>query len=468
MNEHARQRFTSVDHSWLRMDSPTNLMTITGVLFFDAPLDRERLRKVIEARFLPIRRFRQQVERRRMGKPHWVDDPSFDLDAHLESVTLPAPADENALQELVGRLMAEPLDPDRPQWGFWLIDDYQEGSALVVRLHHAIGDGIALMLVLLALTDLEAEAHPSGESANGGNPLAEIFRPGGGVDEAALEHARRIMPEAMKIVVRPHGKGGGKGSGKRGPARLLARAAADLTRLTFRSSDPKTAFKGRLGVPKSVSWSAPVPLEDVKSIRSSLGGTVNDVLLSAMTGGLRSYLLARGEPGRDFRAVVPVSLRPLHKLSQLGNHFGLVFLSLPVGIADPVARMAELKRRMDSLKGSLEAGVVLGLLNAVGHAPRLVHRLLLKIFGTKATAVMTSVPGPRQPLYLAGQEIRDMLYWVPQSGGLGMGVSICSYRGRVRLGVATDSGLVPDPGAIVRGFHDELDTMLERAAKAEP
>ena len=133
----------------------------------------------------------------------------------------------------------------------------------------------------------------------------KIFRSGGAIDEEALAHARRIMPEAMKIVVRPHG-----GGGKRGRGRLLARAAADLTRLTFRSADAKTVFKGRLGVPKAVSWSAPVSLEDVKTIRANLGGTVNDVLLSAMTGGLRNYLLARGEPGLDFRAVVPVSLRP--------------------------------------------------------------------------------------------------------------------------------------------------------------
>ncbi|HVR06959.1 MAG TPA: WS/DGAT domain-containing protein, partial [Thermoanaerobaculia bacterium] len=234
-------------------------------------------------------------------------------------------------------------------------------------------------------------------------------------------------------------------------------------------ADPKTPFKGPLGVPKRVAWSEPLALDQVKEIGRALGGTVNDVLVTAAAGGLRRYLAHRGETRRrlDIRAAMPVNLRPLGRMSQLGNHFGLVFLSLPLGIGDPLARLAELRRRSAALRRSAEAPVVLLILRAIGRVPLAVQRLVVRIFATKATLVMTNVPGPNRTLYLAGKAIRDIFFWVPQSGRVGLGVSILSYRGTVRLGVGTDAGLVPDPEAIVSGFHAELDELL-RLARRRP
>jgi WS/DGAT/MGAT family acyltransferase len=250
-------------------------------------------------------------------------------------------------------------------------------------------------------------------------------------------------------------------------AQVPVRGTAALARLLFLWPDRKTLYKGELGVPKRAAWSAAIPLQDVKATGKGLGGTINDVLLTAMSGALRRYLQDRGTEveGLDFRAIVPVNLRRPGTEEDLGNKFGLVFLPLPIGIADPNARLRELKRRMDALKDSLEAPVAFGILTSIGIAPEPIQDLVVTIFGMKGTAVMTNVIGPKETVYLAGAPLEAMMFWVPQSGRLGLGVSILSYAGRVWMGVITDEGLVPDPDAIIAAFQDEFDELLELACR---
>ncbi|MEX1310533.1 MAG: WS/DGAT domain-containing protein, partial [Candidatus Sulfomarinibacteraceae bacterium] len=226
---------------------------------------------------------------------------------------------------------------------------------------------------------------------------------------------------------------------------------------------PDTIFKGNLGTAKRCAWSKILPLDEVKAYSKAAGATINDVLLSGVAGALRRYLLSRGEELKhdlDIRAIVPVNLRPEDAMDQLGNRFGLVFLALPVGIEDRMERLRELKARMDAIKNSTEAVVTYAVLNAIGTASASVESQAVRFFGSKATAVMTNVPGPRQELYLAGKAMRSMMFWVPQSAHLGLGVSVLSYAGQVRLGVATDVGLVPDPSAIIEAFQDEMTEAL--------
>jgi len=241
------------------------------------------------------------------------------------------------------------------------------------------------------------------------------------------------------------------------------KATGVLGRLTIMPADPETIFKGSLGTSKRCAWSEVLPLDEVKAYSKKVGATINDVLLSGVAGALRRYILSRGEEvddGLDLRAIVPVNLRPEDAAEQLGNRFGLVFLALPVGVVDRSERLRELKRRMDEIKGSTEAVVTYAVLNAVGSASASVESLAVQFFGSKATAVMTNVPGPRQELYLAGKAMRSIMVWVPQSARLGLGVSILSYAGQVRLGVATDAGLVPDPSKIIEAFQDEMAAAL--------
>jgi diacylglycerol O-acyltransferase len=457
----ARKLLSNVDRAWLRMEDPTNLMMITGVMVFGAPMDYERLKATMEYGLMCFDRFRQRVRQPAIGRAYWEDDPDLDLNYHIQRIILPPPGDQATLQDLAGLLASRQLDLSRPLWQFHLVEGYGDGCALICRLHHCIGDGLALVHVLLSLTDTEPDApwptaeverrhrHPSGRFFR---PVRSAFRATSQATEALFNQYRELRTDPSRA-----GNLAGMGVG----------SVTALGRLVLRWPDPKTVFKGPLGVAKRTSWSAPIRLGDVKLVGKGLEGTVNDVLLTAMAGGLRRYLQGRDEPVDDlnFRAIVPVNLRRPGTEHELGNKFGLVFLSLPIGIADPVDRLAELKRRMDALKGSLEAPVAFGILNAIGMSPEAIQDIVVNIFGTKGTAVMTNVMGPQEPIYLAGAPLDSLMFWVPQSGRLGMGVSILSYAGRVWMGVITDEGLVPDPDAIIAGFQTEFGELLEVAQK---
>ena len=444
---------SGTDSFWLRMDDPTNLMMINGVMLFDGSLDLERLRSVVRERVLPIPRFRERVVIPERGAFRWEPCPGFDLDEHVVRERLPEPADDATLRDVVSRKMSEPLDFGRPLWQFDVVENYGKGSALIARFHHCMGDGLGLMMVLLAMTDLEVE----GAAAN---PFLALFQsPGSGI-EAARRKIEEIMPEGLSLLLKPFEALQSLAWWERG-----ASSAVALARLVFRSADSRTMFNAELGVPKRAAWSDAIPMSDVAEVKDGLGATVNDVLLTAMAGGIRRYLAERsGEAGcKDFRATVPVSLRTLEELSALGNEFGLVYLTLPVQIADPVERLAELRRRMERLKRSAESIVSLRVMSIMGRLPAVAQKALVRMFASKATAVMTNVPGPRQTLYLAGEPIRDLIFWVPRSARLSLGVSIFSYAGKVRMGVATDAGLIPDPEKIVEGFHHEFEAMRELA-----
>lgn len=460
----AREPLSAVDHAWLRMDDPTNLMIINGVLVLDERIEMPTLRALLERRLLPIRRFHQRVVMRG-GSPYWEEAPGFDLDAHLFETELPAPGGDGELRELVSGLMSKPFDLERPLWGFHLIHGYKGGSVVMARLHHCIGDGMALLLVLLSLTDADrgAPGVPEEPDEDGlGNPFLDLLlNPPRGID-AAKRLAEQIMPDGIRLLEQ-------SAAAFQSMGRLVTGAASTsaFARLLARPADPKTLFKGPLQVPKRVAWSEPIAVEDVKEVGKALGGTINDVLLSAMTGGLRRYLDRHGQnaKGLNFRAALPVNLRPLEKMAQLGNQFGLIFLSLPVGARNSVERLQELHRRALALKRSAEPIVVYAILRMLGIVPLAVQKMVVKIFAAKTTAVMTNVPGPREVLSLAGKPIQEIFFWVPQSGRVGLGISIFSYAGHVRLGVGSDAGLVPDPEVIVEGFHEEFEELRSEARR---
>jgi len=445
---------TPIDRAWLRMDEPDNLMVITGVMILER-MDLATLRRVVAARLLHAKRFRQRLETRQ-ARTQWLEVEDLELERHVLPLALDPPGDQAALEAAVGRLMAIALPHDEPLWRFYLVEDFAGKSVLISRLHHAMGDGVGLMMVLLSLTD--TEPCPATDALTP-SPFTALFDRSKAVREAAVEQARAIMPEVINLMSRIGG------ARRRGRTRVALGMSGALAKLSVKGRDLKTPLKGPLGCDKRVAWSAAVELEEIKAIQRGLGGTINDVLVAAMSGGLRRYLEGKHQPvdGCDIRAAMPVSLRRLDQLADMGNRFGLVFLSLPVGIAEPRARLAELRRRMEALKRSYEAPVVLAVLHGMGWAPKIVQRLVERMFGAKATAVLTNVPGPRSRLYLGGTTIEDMMFWVPQSGRLGLGISILSYAQRVRLSVATDAGLVPDPRLIIDGFHEELAAMRSLA-----
>jgi diacylglycerol O-acyltransferase len=448
-----RVPMASIDAAWLGMEDPTNLMMVTGLLALAGPLDRKRMRRLLDSRLEPFGRFHQRVVRPRSrgSLPHWEVDEHFEIKDHLSDIALPAPGGDAELRDLVSELMSVPVDFSKPLWHMHVIDGYKGGSVVLARVHHCIADGVALVRVMLSLTDESPNPKPK-----------------------RATNKERAAGFKLPLDWLPAAIGRGLAGGRelitnRGRALDIARSGAQgayrLGRLVLLPPDPPTVFKGRLGRSKRAAWSEPVPLDDFKAIGKAFGATVNDVLVATATGALRRYMEMRGErtAGIAIRASVPVNLRSADQAHKMGNAFGLVFLTLPVGIADPARRLRAIKKEMDELKVSPEALVSFGVLSLMGLAPIEVEQLGLRFFGSKATAVLTNVPGPRQPLYMAGRKIDKVMFWVPQSGHLGLGISILSYAGGVMLGVATDAGLVPDPERIVEAFKVEFEAMRQAA-----
>ena len=449
-----RESMSRVDTAWLRMERPTNPMMITGVLMFAEPLTLAKLKKVIESRFLSYSRFRMKAAEGPTGM-HWEDDADFDLDWHVRLSALPGRADQKALERFASALASSPLDKTKPLWQFHLVERYEGGSALVARIHHSYADGIALVQVLLSLTDTS----PSPEK---GKPLAEAWLK---QDGAKVAHRVGAVERYAKLGTKMLEKGMGMVQDP-SLAGVLAKEGGDIAReLVYALAlpdDPPSLLRGRLGVSKRVAWAPPLDLEEVKAVSRACDCTVNDVLMACAAGALRDYMIERGEQveGLTLRATVPVNLRPLEHARKLGNHFGLVFLDLPVGLDNPVHRLEHVAECMNQLKTSRQAIVAYGLLAALGMAPSALQELALDLFSRKATTVATNVPGPQQPLYMAGSRIREMMFWVPQTGSIGLGLSILSYNGRVHFGLIADAKLIPDPRAVTRRFRDEFDKLL--------
>ena len=394
------------DAGWLHMEEPCNLMMITALLEFPALLPRHRLERTLHNRLLIYDRFRMRVEDSG-GHPRWLP-VEVDLDYHLCYERLEG---ASQLLDRVGQLMAQPLNRDFPLWQFHVLE-FEGRCALVPRLHHAMGDGVGLMRVLLGMADEPA-------------------------------------PEPL----RPQAK----------PPRLGAwyRAILRLLSLALARPDPATPLKGPLGVEKKVARSKAYSLGELKERARALNITLNDLLMSALTAALRSYIEQRGYPaaGLQLRAVVPVDMRRAGE-EELGNRFGLVFLTLPVGNPESLQRMTQLKIQLDELKISPEAAAVYALIRLAGMLPARIEHWIVSLFSSKATLVATNLPGPRQPSSLAGVPLERMVYWVPMSGRLGLGISFLSYADRLEMGVAGDAGLLPDPERIVALFEQAYQALL--------
>jgi diacylglycerol O-acyltransferase len=454
-----RQRFSDLDTVLFRMDNPIDPMMVTGVMVLGAPIDLEQLKATVETRLLRFHRFRQRVvpSRLPLRTPSWADDPGLDLDYHVQSVTLPPPGDQAALQRTVGKLAGTPLDMARPPWQMQLVERYGPGSALICRTHHSLADGVALIHVLLGLADTDAAKSQPGTAQEYG---ADVIRRSQA--RTGRRRVRRVVRRGLRTL----------GGLQRGPelAQLGKAAVADVGDIVLSPPDTDTALRGVPTLSKRIAWSGPVPLAEIKTIGRQLGGTVNDVLMTALAGALRRYLQLRHDLPADatLRALLPINLRPPGTEMELGNRISALFLPLPVDIADPAARLAELKRRMDGLKSSLQPPLILGALQVFSRAPSTALTLALRYLASKATVLVTNVRGPQERLYLAGAPLDEMMFWIPRYGGIGVGISILSYAGQVRLGVLSDKDIVPDPETIITAFHDEFDALLSQALKVKP
>jgi len=425
---------STADATWLVIELPHNLMVITAVLEFVGPVDRPRLQHMlIDELAHRYPRFGQRVVPGRwpVRRPAWQEVGELDLDYHLQQVEVPGSLAES-LPGLVSRVLSRPLDMTRPPWQFLLVTG-PASSALIARLHHCIADGIALASVLLTLTDSEPARTQAASPTPSPAPRPVLLEP---------------IATALRLA-----------------------AGVGVTSLQIMASrpDPHTALRGRLAEAKGAAWTDPLELAGVKAVAAAAGGSVNDVLLAVTAGALRRTLLSAGQEPADLRVFVPVNVRrpgaPVP--ARLGNRFGLLLLRLPVAEADPLARVRAVSTRTRALKAGAQALATYTLLNVMGASPAPMQRWGVRLLGTKASAIVTNVPGPRQPTSLAGSTVSRLIYWVPQPGSIGIGVSIFSYAGGVTLGVAADAGLMPDPAQLTAAMVAEFD-LLRGAAGVAP
>lgn len=440
----------AADAAWLRMDRPTNLMVVTSVMWFDDPLDWDEVRELLASRVIArFPRFSQRVV-----EDHglfWEDVEDFELSDHLHPVRLPDPGDREALETFTSSLISVPLPHDRPLWDLSLVDRYGDGCALVFRMHHAIADGVALARLLLSLTETP------------GSEAVEVAAPTTGPGSLAAAGVRA----ALDLVQHP-----GRLAHLLDPGHLVDVAhaavadAAALTKLALLPADPPTALRGQLGTAKQVVWSAPIPLAPIRTSGHQTGSTVNDILLAAVAGALRTHLVRHRSEVHDIRAIVPLNLRSpaLPLPAELGNMFGLVYLPLPLTTARREDRLREMTRRTTAVKNSAEAVVSYAVLEAVGRAPGAVEDLAIDVFAAKGTGVMTNVPGPREPVTLAGRALAGTIGWGPTSGDLALGVALFSYAGTATIGLSVDAGIVPHPRQLLSDIVDELEALLRLPA----
>jgi WS/DGAT/MGAT family acyltransferase len=459
------ERMSKVDTAWLRMDSAQNLMMIVGVWVIKPGVSHADLEARLQERMTKYPRFVQCAVEDAAGAT-WVNDPEFAMANHLVLETLPKTSkagQQQALQNRLADLCMEPLDRNHPLWQFHLVEHYKGGSALILRIHHCIADGIALISVTQSLMDGGAPpptrprklARP--ESAEDWISQA-LLKPLTHFIVKALEMAGAGAAKSLDMLMEPQ-KGVEKGvAGSVDVAKVAYQVVNDLAALAVMPDDSPTSLKGRPGNRKRVAWCPPLPLAEVKAVGKALNCSINDVLLSCVAGAIGEYLKGQGEDvkGKVIRAMVPVNLRPLEHAYKLGNQFGLAPLVLPIGLDNPVERVYEVRSRMASLKGSMQPLLTFGLLAVAGLLIKPAQDAMLNLFSKKTTAVMTNVPGPAIKLKICGSTIEETLFWVPQSGSVGLGVSILSYGGGVQFGVVSDSTLCPEPQQIIDQFEPEF------------
>lgn len=486
MAVHAR-RMSPQDALWLTMDRPNNLMVVDVAVVLDGVVP---LADVVAAFAALVERhpvFRRRAERR--GRAWlWVDDPEFDLATHVTQVVAPNGSDMATVQRYAAEQRSMPLDRDRPLWTSTvvapvLLPDGGIGSVIVTRFHHAIADGVRLTQVLLGMLDPQSEVPLVARSASAGGVLLAPSDLADGMVEAArvtLNASRAAVSAVTTAVSHPLDTAGavtstaGSGLGViRHPDRLVDalqmlgaadhRSVNDLASVgkLLLGGSQRTVWTGRPGRAKTVAWSEPLPLARVRAGANRHGATLNDVLVAALAGALRSYLTDRGDVVDEVTWMVPVNLKPFDTdlPEDLGNYFALVMLDLPLTGPTTDRRIADVHHRMERIKNSDEPLLTFGLQRAISMSPAAMATAVTNFFANKAVGVLTNVPGPRTRLLFAGVGVRQVIGFAPCSGDQPLTTTIFTYDDTVTVGFAGDAELVPDPQTLVALVEREIEAL---------
>lgn len=461
-------RLSPLDSLFLHVEDGVTHMHIASCAIFEGPAPRyDDLVALVATKLPALIRYRQKVRfvPGQVGRPVWVDDPHFNLAYHVRHSALPPPGGDEELRNLMGRLMATELDRHRPVWEMWMIEGLSgDRWALISKVHHCMVDGISstdLMVLLLDTTRRHRAAPAPAAWQPQPEPSDATLLLGAAWD---LLHVSADQARAASAAVRRPGAALG---------RMLdvARGAQALQR-SLRSA-AALSITGDIG-PHRRWATAATTLAEIKAIRSVLGGTVNDIVLTAITSAFRDLLLERGETvdGVELHTLVPVSVRATDDHSP-NNQVATMFASLPVGIADPVERLAAVRAHLAELKFSHEADTSEALFAIAGWAPPALYALLLRSASIAMRrlpqhtvhTVTTNVPGPQFPLFALGRELLEYLPYVPLSQGARIGVAIISYNDQVRFGVTGDYDTVPEVAWFGTRIEAAITELADRAAQ---
>jgi diacylglycerol O-acyltransferase len=456
------ERMSPLDATFLHVEDGINHMHIASCAIFEGPAPAYAdLVELFRGKLPLVPRYRQKVRfvPGGLGRPVWVDDPHFRLDYHVRHTALPPPGTRGDLQNLMGRLMSHELDRHRPLWETWMVEGLADGTwALVSKVHHCMVDGISGTDLMAVVLDSSPEGTP---------PVADDWRPRDEPSDAEL-----VRDALLEPLVRPGELLRWGRSAVRAPRQLLDGIAEVATGLRSLGSTlaPNTPLpiEGTIG-PHRRWASAHTTLTEVKQVRAAHGGTVNDVVLAAITSGYRDLLLARGEQldGVVVRTLVPVSVRSKGDHT-LNNQVASIIAELPVGIADPIERLHAVRSSMRALKQSHQADASRWLFDLADHAPapvlsvglRSAVLMMRRLPQRSVNTVTTNVPGPQHALYACGREMLDYVPFVPLAQGVRTGVAILSYHGRIAFGVTGDWDSVPDIDVLAAGIATGMDELL--------
>ena len=461
-------RMSPLDASFLHIENDVSHMHIASIALFEGPPPTyEEVAGMVGGKLPLVPRYRQVVRSvpLDLGRPVWVDDPHFNLDYHVRRTALPAPGGEMELRRLVGRVMAQQLDRHKPLWEMWMVEGLEEGRwAILSKTHHAMVDGVSGTDLLSVVMDTSAV--PS-------TPPPDDWKP------SAAPSGFELAAEAMLDMARsPYEQLRALRAGTRAP-RQAARQLGEVLRGVSNMAGlvrptPLSSLNGPIGPHRRYAW-ASTTVDDIKKVRKSLGGTFNDVVLTAITRGFRDLLLSRDESvDRVVRTLVPVSIRPRDASGKaIGdgsyeNKVSAMFAELPVGLADPVERLQVVGNQMAGLKDSKQAMAGEALTSLSGFAPPVLlavgTRLASRAGQRNVNTVTTNVPGPQSPLYVVGRRMLKAYPYVPLAGQIRIGVAIFSYDGQVNFGVTGDFDTAPDIEVLCRGIEDGMAELVKLSA----
>lgn len=424
---------TKMDYAWYRMDTKHNLMVINVAMMFEGTPDIRVLRQTVSERLSQYPRFAQRVVQQQ-NQSVWQEVRHFEHASHVEYQRLNKHWGQVELQQHLSSLSSVPLDKSRPLWMMSVLENPGSGFAIIFRLHHCITDGIGMMHVINQLTD--------------------------DLGAVATQQSPQNQPTATISSLQRSLKTGAH----------LAAVALETGKLSSMLSDTRSHMKGKPSAAKQICWSESLSLDQVKSVGKRHAATVNDVLCGAISGAMRDYLGEQGDAAQHgtIRAAVTLNLRDKAKAYQLGNHFGLIALPMQTGLVEPLARLQQVQTSLQQLKTSRQAHATKTVLSVAGHLPLALQRFALNMFTDKGTMVISNLEGPTTERLLAGNRMTDLLFWVPQTGNIGLGLSIVSYAGKIRFGLFADQKLVRQPQRMMDLCCDHFRKLAQAVSHPQP